>query len=66
MREVIKIVLTFDNFSNKMLAMPVDLVQLLNYPSIISIRNWRNVTNLLVNYKNVLWMMVLVCKTENV
>jgi len=66
MREVIKIVLTFDNFSNKMLAMPVDLVQLLNYPSIISIRNWRNVTNLLVDYKNVLWMMVLVSKTENV
>lgn len=40
--------------------MPMDLIKLLNCTRIILIGNWRNVTNLLVNYKSVLWMIVLV------
>jgi len=51
--------------SDKTLTMPMNLLEFLNFPLIISIRNWKNVTNLLVNYKNELWMMVLVSKIEN-
>jgi len=49
--EAIKIVPTFDYFSNKMLAMPLNLLELLNFPRIIAIGHWRNATNLLVSYK---------------
>jgi len=51
--------------SDKTLTKPMNLLEFLNFPLIISIRNWKNVTNLLVNYKNELWMMVLVSKIEN-